>query len=282
MCPDSRRARTSHRWSAARLAILALASCVGAPAADNHWLDVESRIQYGYFTEDPRALRNLEEPLAANDSHDALTSYYAGLLAYRLTLLADAQADKEAQADQSTTDPKRAKPILKNDRSHDETQQMVALCIRSLDRALQARSDFADALALQSACLRRLAESSAWRAPFAASKSVTQLRKALQLAPQNPRVLLLDAIGEYEHQKVPDGARRECGKFKNTAAVFDHERADLDRVPGWGAADSYMWLGRCYLGNGDVVPARDALERALLIAPEFAQARRLLSSITSG
>jgi hypothetical protein len=28
--------------------------------------------------------------------------------------------------------------------------------------------------------------------------------------------------------------------------------------------------------------ARDALERALLIAPEFGQAKRLLSSITSG
>ena len=53
-------------------------------------------------------------------------------------------------------------------------------------------------------------------------------------------------------------------------------------IPGWGAAEAYMWLGRCYLGKGDVLPARDALERALLIAPEFAQARRLLSSITSG
>jgi tetratricopeptide (TPR) repeat protein len=261
---------------------LALASCVGALAADNHWLDVESRIQYGYFTEDLRALRNLVEPLATDGSHDALKSYYVGLLAYRLTLLADAQLDKEAQAKESTTGAKPAKPIGKNDQNTNDPHQMVARCISSLDSALQARSDFPDALALQSACLRRLAESSSWRAPFAASKSVAQLRKALQLAPKNPRVLLLDAIGEYEYQKVPDGGRPGCEKFKNTAAAFDRERADLDRVPGWGAADAYMWLGRCYLGNGDVVPARDALERALLIAPEFAQARRLLSSITSG
>jgi hypothetical protein len=157
---------------------------------------------------------------------------------------------------------------------------MVARCVGSLDRALQARSDFADALALQAVCLQRLAELSSWRSPFAGPKSVTQLRKALQLAPKNPRVLLLDAIGDYEHQaqSAPGG----CEKLKNTAAAFDVERADLDQVPGWGAAEAYMWLGRCYLGNGDVVPARDALERALLIAPEFAQARRLLSSITSG
>jgi tetratricopeptide (TPR) repeat protein len=276
MCPDSRRARTSERSWAAWFAILVLVPCAGALAADNHWLDVESRIQYGYFTEDARALRNLVEPLAVNESREALKSYYEGLLAYRLTLLADTQPD------QSTSDGKSATPARNSDRSSNEAHETVARCVNSLDRALKARSDFADALALQSACLRRLAELSSWRAPFAASKSATQLRKALQLAPKNPRVLLLAAIGEYEYRKVPDGAARGCENFKTTAAVFDAERADLDQVPGWGAADAYMWLGRCYLGSGDVVPARDALERALLIAPEFAQARRLLSSITSG
>jgi len=53
-------------------------------------------------------------------------------------------------------------------------------------------------------------------------------------------------------------------------------------VPGWGAAEGYTWLGRCYLDSGDALAARDALERALLIAPEFGRARRLLASITSG
>jgi tetratricopeptide (TPR) repeat protein len=75
---------------------------------------------------------------------------------------------------------------------------------------------------------------------------------------------------------------RSCGKFKDTAAAFDTERANVDQVPGWGASEAYTWLGRCYLNNGDTVLARDALERALLIAPEFGQAKRLLSSITSG
>jgi Tfp pilus assembly protein PilF len=163
-----------------------------------------------------------------------------------------------------------------------EMRQIVQRCVSSLEHALKERSDFADALALQSVCLDRLARLSTWRAPFAGQKSVTQLRKALQLAPRNPRVLLLDAIDEYERSKAPQGAARSCEKFKNTAAVFDAERAAVDQVPGWGAAEAYMWLGRCYLGNGDVVPARDALERALLIAPEFAHARRLLTSITSG
>ncbi len=276
MCLHLRRTRTPNHLLATLLAVMAMSSVVGEPAGDSHWLDVESRIQYGYFIEDSRALRNLLEPLAIGDSPDVLRSYYAGLLAYRLILLADAQADKPPTAEGA------AESSHKSDRSNNEIRPLAARCVSSLDRALQARGDFADALALQAACLQRLAELSSWRAPLGRPKSSTQLRKALQLAPKNPRVLLLDAVDDYEHGKAADGTRHGCEKFKNTAAVFDLERADLDQVPGWGAAEAYMWLGRCYLGIGDVLPARDALERALLIAPEFALARRLLSSITSG
>lgn len=158
---------------------------------------------------------------------------------------------------------------------------MVERCVSSLDHALEAQKDFPDALALQSACLGLLAEVSSLRVPFAAPRSASRLRKALELAPRNPRVLLLDAINDYEHPKAAD-SERSCEKFKATAAVFETERANMDQVPGWGAAEAYTWLGRCYLYASDAVSARDALERALLIAPEFGQAKRLLSSITSG
>jgi len=246
-----------------------------ASAQDTHWLDVESRIQYGYFTEDQRALRGLAESLATNDSHDRLKSYYAGLLAYRQAqLAADPQAPAAGAGNKLPT-------AHKNDRGKSEARQTVERCVSSLGHALEAQKDFADALALQSACLDRLADLGSWRAPLAGTKSAGQLHKALQLAPRNPRVLLLDAISEYEHPKSAD-TPRSCDKFKNTASVFETERANVDQVPGWGAAEAYTWLGRCYLDNGDPVPSRDALERALLIAPEFAQAKRLLSSITSG
>jgi Tfp pilus assembly protein PilF len=41
-----------------------------------------------------------------------------------------------------------------------------------------------------------------------------------------------------------------------------------------------LYLGRGYLEQGDVVAARDALERALLLAPDYALARRLMKKIT--
>ena len=261
-----------------------LAAASAARATDPNWLDIESRIQYGYYTEDVRSLRNLVEPLTTSDSHDRLKSYYAGLLAYRMTLLEQAQADAAAAAEGATTPaPKTPPPTRKNDRSKNGPRQSAQRCVTSLDQALEAQSNFPDALALQSACLGLQAEQSSWRAPLAAPKSASQLHEALRLAPKNPRVLLLDAIGDYAHSKTSGGdAQHPCGRFEAVAALFDAERADIEQVPGWGAAEAYLWLGRCYLDNGNPNAARDALERALLIAPEFGQARRLLATITSG
>jgi tetratricopeptide (TPR) repeat protein len=219
---------------------------------------VESRIQYGYYTEDARSLHGVMELLAPADAPDATKSYYAGLANYRLTQLA-AAGDKS-----------RAKGTAE-------------ACVSSLDLALQGRKDFADALALQSVCLDRLAALEAWRTPFAASKSGSQIEKARHLAPRNPRVLLLDAVELYERPKSTAADKEHAlSVFRSAAAAFEAERQEAEHVPGWGAAEAYVYLAKCYLDRGATLEARDALERALLIAPEFAEARRLMAQFTSG
>lgn len=225
-------------------------------AAQTNWSDVESRIQYGYYTEDSRALEGVMEPLAAGDE-TAIKQYYVGLANYRMMLLL-------------AREPGRAR-------------SSAAACVSSLDKALDLRKEFADALALQSVCLDRLAVLEAWRSPFAASKSGSQIEKARHLEPKNPRVLLMDAIETYERPKPTEADReRALSGFRRAAAAFEQERQEVEHYPGWGAAEAYMYLGRCFLERGSALEARDALERALLIAPEFAEARRLLSKITSG
>ncbi len=231
---------------------------LSAWAAETNWLDVENRIQYGYYTEDSRMLAGVMELLVPSETQSASQSYYAGLANYRLTQLAQAR------------DRSRAKETAK-------------ACVDSLDRALQNRKDFADALALQSACLEELAALEAWRTPFAASKSGVQIEKARHLAPANPRVLLLDAVQVYERPKATAAEKdRALGGFKKAAAAFEAERQETEHVPGWGAAEAYVYLARCQLERGATLEARDALERALLIAPQFAEARRLMARITSG
>jgi hypothetical protein len=248
---------------------------VGAAARDarheaelSSWQDIESRIQYGYFTEDMRALDSLRQQLSAADAADKLKSYYTGLLSYRLIQLSvrSSQAGKPA----AEAAKSRARELLEG-------------CIASLDGALKIEKDFAEALALQSACRAMAGGLEFWRVPFTGSRGGTEIRRALELAPANPRVLLLQVMLDYERsraegEKTQDKALLE---LKKAIAGFEAERRDIERVPGWGAADAYFLMAQIYYERGDAVTARDALERALLLAPEFAQARRLLLRITS-
>jgi tetratricopeptide (TPR) repeat protein len=242
------------RGLAIGLALLPL----GTRGAETNWLDVESRIQYGYYTEDPRSLAGVMDLLAPSDSESASRSYYAGLANYRLTQL-----------------------MVSKDRSR--AKETAEACVHSLDGALKINKDFADALALQSACLDVLAALDAWRTPFAASKSGKQIEKARHLAPRNPRVLLLDAVAVYDQPKGSAADKdRALNGFRKATVAFEAERQETEHAPGWGAAEAYVYLGRCYLDRGATLEARDALERALLIAPEFAEARRLMAKITTG
>jgi tetratricopeptide (TPR) repeat protein len=225
-----------------------------ATAADSAWLDVEGRIQYGFYTEDARSLTDLADQLTRSEAEQQpLRYYYAGLANYRLALL-----------------------LAPKDKEH--AREAVEQCVHKLDSALKAESNFAAGFALQSACLRTMSALKPWK-PLAGSKSTGQMERAVKLAPRDPRVLLLEALGNGDDGKIDEQALLT---LKKAADAFESERQGVDRTPGWGAAEAYTHLGRGYLERGDVLKARDALERALLIAPDFARARRLLMQITSG
>jgi hypothetical protein len=255
-CPRAGCWRASLRRSAAGAAAL-LAAAAAVQAEEMSWRDVESRIQYAYYTEDAGALRNLGSAIAADASHDTLHGYYAALLAWRLALL----TKQSAAAAPGTS-----------------AAQLAQRCVSEADAALAAQADFADALALRAVCL----EAGGAHA-FAAYRAHKDLDRALQLAADNPRVLLADAMCDYELTPDRGGNKeRALGKLRRAVAAFEAERSGAERLPGWGAAEAWLLLGADLLDHGDPVAARDALEHALLLAPEFAQARRLMAKITSG
>ena len=50
-------------------------------------------------------------------------------------------------------------------------------------------------------------------------------------------------------------------------------------LPSWGYADTYAYIGKCLREKGDLLGARNAYERALIVAPDFAAARRELQEL---
>ena len=258
---DASRRDGLRRRSLLAAAALTLA-LTSARADDVQWRDIESRIQYGYYTEDTAALRKLEELIAAASARDKLRGYYAGLLDWRRALLAAPGA----------ADLERGNMARYADR-----------CVSDVDSALALDADFADALALRAACLSAPREIAGGYAPIAGHRARKDLERARQLAAKNPRVMLIDAMSDYALLPSQGGNKeRALGKLRQTTAAFEVERSDADHLPGWGAAEAWLLLAHDLLDHGDAVAARDALEHALLIAPEFAEARRLMAKFTAG
>ena len=238
-----------------------LAVSFAAQGAETSWRDVESRIQYGYYTEDAPALKSLVGLIAADESHDKLHGYYGALLNWRLAQLA---AEGVAGAGASPA-------------------ELAGRCVRAADEALSVQGEFADALALRSACEATPLGGGANFLPFAGRQLHKDLEHAQQLAPRDPRVLLVDAMNDYLLSPATGGNKeRALAKLRRAVGAFDAERAGLDHLPGWGAAEAYFYLARALLDHADPVAARDALEHALLLAPEFAPARRLMTKIVNG
>jgi hypothetical protein len=113
----------SRRAFALTLAVLGLAT-VRAQAEEGQWRDIESRIQYGYYTQDTRALQNLATATASEEAHDKWHGYYAALANWRLAQLAVLHPS-----------PKAA-----------DVGSLAERCTHEVDRALAQSEDFAEAL----------------------------------------------------------------------------------------------------------------------------------------
>jgi hypothetical protein len=227
------------------------------------WLQIERRIEADYFQQNSAALEALAATLppggagASPGSEAEWRGYYKALLAYRLALLAK-------------DDEGRAWPF---------TQR----CVEGLNRTLVLGPGSAEALALQSACLALQSRLDPWRSPLAAPLSLAHIDKALRLAPKNPRVLLLAAKAARDRPRLFGGdTQQSFALLERAAAAFERQSAGTQQLPAWGAAEAFTELAEDYLVRGDTLAARNVLERALLVAPGFRQARRLMAEIVSG
>jgi tetratricopeptide (TPR) repeat protein len=222
--------------------------------------DLESRIEYAWFTEDANSLRNLiqsTESVLLKGGDSTLARYELGFAHYRLGLMLLQKSDAGAG-------------------------NAMANCVDELDRSLKTDEQFAEGYALQAACYAALAGIRPWKAMLHGPQSASRIEKALKLAPGNPRVALLDGVADHEKPKAfgGDPARAQT-KFRRSVQLFENNGAMESGGPRWGGADAYLYVGRGLREAGDTLGARNALERALIIAPDFAAARRELRRLTS-
>jgi hypothetical protein len=238
-----------------RVAAVALGLPALAIGASTDWRDIESRVQYAWYTEDARDLAVVENRVNDLPAGEGLRNYYLALIQLR-----EAQVMSDAAA----------------------VGRAAAGCISSADEALAARPTDAEVLALQSFCMELRSRARAVDVPFAGSRSRAQMQKAAQLAPKDPRVRLLAAQLAYAGARSSQERAQLLAPFQSAVDAFEEERQGLERIPGWGAAEAWQGLAQVYLDRGDAIAARSALEHALLLMPDYKSAHRLLNHILTG
>ncbi|HEV7607429.1 MAG TPA: hypothetical protein VGO61_08840 [Steroidobacteraceae bacterium] len=248
-----------------------------AETAVADWADVEGRIQYAYYTNDARALNGVltslkpkavdgEEQSADDDL--GMRSYFRALAQYRLA--------------QVLTGTKKSQAKNAIDDCDDEIDHAIDALPKvpiGLDETDENREKRAEAYALGTACTLAGREMSS--IPFGGGRIGSRIDEAVKLEPKNPRVRLVEALAKFD-RAGKDAAEKTAAlkSLRAVTAMFEAARAGASTTPEWGAAEAYAFLGRALYDMRDVVGAREALERALLIAPDYSFARKLMAQIT--
>ncbi len=234
-------------------------SCVSADAVSD-LDDAAARAQYAFYTADIRSLEEvlgLIERLDAPPALAAMKEYYAAFGSWKLAQLyveeAGGKSATRASLSKATQDCQRhGEAALRLEPSFGEVHAIEAICA-ALVPGLTQTNGFK-----QANCSR--------------SKSLLTAR---ELEPGNPRIKLIEVLC-FDSNEIASVAYVE--KLRATVAAFEAAPLSRPGKPDWGQAEALLLLGQSHLQRGDLVAARDVIERALVIAPDYRRAQELLHS----
>jgi tetratricopeptide (TPR) repeat protein len=108
-------------------------------------------------------------------------------------------------------------------------------------------------------------------------ESGANLRRAMELAPGEPRLKLLSAIGTF-HTPVAfgGGAKKAMPEIDEAITLFERAATPDSTAPDWGREDAWTWKGVAHQRLGENTAARDAFRRALELNPSTAWVKHVL------
>lgn len=166
------------------------------------------------------------------------------------------------------------------DRDEDRAEALLDDGIDHLDAAIEAQpaSAEAEAHALLSTLYGLKARGGMFSGMRYGPRADDAIAQAQQIAPDNPRVLLLHAVSLLNKPSRWGGDRDGAIATLDRAIQRFEAAAPSDDAlpPRWGHADAYAWLGIAHLKGDDPAPARAAFEQALAVRPGYAWVESVL------
>ncbi len=155
---------------------------------------------------------------------------------------------------------------------------LIDEALRDLDQAIEADPNLAEAHMLAAMCHVSRYRFGVAR-PDTGAAIGRSVKRALEVGADDPRVGMFEGLMRAFD---PNGPARPEGvkRLEEVCAALDRERREHPRVANWWDTNSLVWLATVYLADEspDVAKARAAIERALDLRPDCAQARALLGA----
>ena len=244
-----------------KLLAFGMAGMLAAPvsAADfaEVWPGLVARIERAYVQGDGSEMSAVRTALkelldsGLTDDQRSIARYTVAYLNWRLSVLTDTVPD-------------------------DELDAMLEEAVELLGEELAENDGNAEAHALLANVYGLQIGRSPLKGAFLGMRASRASARAMDLEPQNPRVLLLDGIGKLNTPRMFGGGEDKAEALLHRAvAAFGTEPPDRP-WPRWGRIDAYAWLGQVASRRGDPDAARRYYRQALEIEPGFGWVRGVL------
>jgi tetratricopeptide (TPR) repeat protein len=191
------------------------------------------------------------ERLLENKHREALVRYYLGYCCQQLSIF-HRYGPKATERDRDTAD------------------KLVEAGVEHLEKAIQLDKNFAEAHALAASLYGDRIASNPLLGMTLGPKSGVFMEKALTLAPDNPRVVYLDALKNNFTPTMFGGSKEEAmSGLLRSARLFAQWKSSDPLAPDWGHPECYAWLGSMYTEQKKFAEARAAFEKALELRPNY-------------
>jgi len=162
----------------------------------------------------------------------------------------------------------RAVPLLAG-KNRDAAKRHCEEGLEHCDAALKADPRMAEAMALKAGLQGMSIQFNGAAAIVLAPQMQANMARALELAPDNPRIHLLDGINTFHTPAFfGGGAERAMTKMRKAIDLFARGAGPDTTGTAWGHDDAYAWVGRAAAKLEDPAAARGHYLRALEINPD--------------
>jgi len=235
---------------------LASAQAQSSSSVLNAKLLAESGLFHGNIPEIHTAHQMLEQAIKDNtNSQEAY--YYLGYIEYQMAIL---HMTAEQRGDDISTDQDSA--LIYLNKAIDQLK-------KSID--LNKKSQIAtESYALLSMTYGQKIRLQPRKGMVLGIRSRRSIKRAKKINSYNPRVILAEAISNYNTPSQYGGSQEDgLEGFKHAISLFTPQEDNYQLLPTWGEIEAHTWLGIAYMQAEQYQQAQDSFEKALSINPNY-------------